>query len=91
MGIPYAPFEEFHLIREEDATGTSGTGVVARGIVMPSGIVHMEWLSHVHTETRFNSLRDVELLHGHEGKTNVVMGYPPVKKARKKKAKKKAD
>jgi len=96
MSIPHAPFEEFHLIRNEDIHGNSGTGVIARGMIYPSGFVYMEWVSHVHTETRFNNIKDVELLHSHNGRTVVVMGPPPPfedeekeKPKKKRKAKKK--
>jgi len=88
MSIPYAPFEEFYLLRTEDETGTSGTGVVARGIIMPSGTVFIEWLSHVKTETRFNNIRDVELIHGHDGKCRVLMGNPEQERAKEEDIKK---
>jgi len=76
MTIPFAQFEEFHLVRDEDIHGNSGTGVVARGVIFPSGFTYMEWVSHVHTETRFTNIKDVELLHSHNGRTRVVMGPP---------------
>jgi len=33
----------FELLRIEDPSGTSGTGVVATGIAYPDGAVHMQW------------------------------------------------
>lgn len=56
-------FQEFYLQRNEDVSGTSGTGIVARGIVFPSG----------------------KAIHGHGGKTLVILGTPKVNKPRKKK------
>jgi hypothetical protein len=35
----------FQLIRYEDESGVSGTGVVAVGVEFPSGYVQMEWLN----------------------------------------------
>jgi len=82
-------FQEFHLVRIEDETGVSGTGVVARGVVFPSGRVVMEWQTFHSSICHYNNLNDIEAIHGHHGKTKVVMGCPPdpfaVKKTRKKK------
>lgn len=35
----------FRLVREEDESGVSGTGVVAVGAQFPSGFIHIEWLN----------------------------------------------
>ena len=35
----------FRLVREEDESGVSGTGVVAVGVEFPSGAVVFEWLN----------------------------------------------
>lgn len=78
MSIPNIPIQEFYLLRTEDESGTSGIGIVARGVIMPSGACHVEWLSHVHTETRFDNISHVELIHSHGGNTKVIMGPPPL-------------
>lgn len=83
-------FSEFYLERIEDETGISGTGVVARGVIFPSGIVVLEWQTFHSSVCFYKNIQDVESIHGHNGKTVVVMGAPidpdaPVKKKRKKK------
>jgi len=69
-------FKEFFLKRIEDETGISGTGVVARGVVFPSGKVVLEWQTFHSSICIYNNLSDVEQIHGHNGKTLVVMGSP---------------
>ena len=67
----------FHLQRAEDVSGTSGVGIVAIGVQLPSGKCVMEWNSALKTDTLFDSIDLVERIHGHEGRTKVVMGLPP--------------
>lgn len=68
--------KEFYLQRDEDITGTSGTGIVARGVILESGKAIMEWCT-LHTSVCiYNNIQDVELIHSHEGKTRIVMGAP---------------
>ncbi len=71
MKLP--PMQEFYLSREEDVSGTSGVGVVARGIVLPSGKAILEWTSFHTSIALYNNLQDVEAIHGHGGKTKVVL------------------
>lgn len=63
----------FYLVRTEDVHGNSGTGVVAEGIIFDSGMVAMTWLSDIPTVTNFRRIQDVAKLHGHEGRTTVVV------------------
>lgn len=63
---------EFYLLRKEDVSGVSGTGVVARGIILPSGKVVMEWVKSACSVAVFDSISDVERIHGHDGKTEVL-------------------
>lgn len=65
--------QEFYLSREEDVSGTSGTGLVARGVVLPSGKVVLEWVSFHTSIAIYNNIADVEAIHGHGGRTKVVM------------------
>jgi len=65
--------QEFYLQREEDVSGTSGTGVVARGIILPSGKAVLEWTTFHTSVALYNNIQDVELIHGHGGKTKVVL------------------
>lgn len=77
--------KEFHLLRIEDQTGVSGTGVVARGVVLPSGSAVLEWSTFHSSICIYKNISDVEAIHGHHGKTLVIMGSPTEKKSRKKK------
>ena len=67
------PLQSFYLFREEDVSGTSGTGVVAMGTVLPSGKCVLEWTSFHTSVAIYNNIQDVELIHGHGGKTKVVL------------------
>jgi hypothetical protein len=62
----------FLLHRTSDATGMSGTGVVAEGVQFLDGNIAMHWLS-THTSTAiYADIIDVETIHGHHGDTTVV-------------------
>lgn len=79
----------FYLFRKEDLTGTSGTGVVCMGAVLPSGRVVLEWVAANHATIEIlNNIEEVALLHGHEDRSLVVMGNPDdkikIKKVKKK-------
>lgn len=63
----------FFLVRSEDLSQTSGTGVVAEGAVFDNGLVVLTWLSEVPTITTFRKIQDVERLHGHEGRTKLII------------------
>ena len=77
--------KEFYLQRVEDESGISGTGVVARGVILPSGSVCLEWSTFHSSICIYKNISDVEAIHGHNGKTLVIMGVPKVPKTRKKK------
>ena len=63
----------FELHRDVDETGVSGTGVVAEGLRFSDGTCAMRWKTE-HTSTAvYRSLIDVQKIHGHDGKTRVVM------------------
>lgn len=77
----------FYMVRREDVSGTSGTGIVAVGVVMPSGKCVVEWLSTETTDTIFESLDQIERIHGHDGRTEIKMGnvcFIPEKPKKKK-------
>ncbi len=71
-----AAMRPFYLVRDQDASGVSGTGIVAYGVVLPSGRAVMEWNSPWPTVTVFASLHHVRMIHGHHGQTRVLMGLP---------------
>ena len=61
----------FVLVRDEDLTGVSGTGVVAEGIVFTSGQVVINWLREPFSMGLYQSLEDVIFIHGHGGRTKL--------------------
>ena len=63
----------FYLVRIEDETGTSGTGIVAEGAQWSNGDVSVRWLGEfpcVHYWP--GGIEHVRKVHGHRGKTKVV-------------------
>jgi len=66
------PTRLWHLHRDEDLSGMSGTGVVAEGVQWPDGQVAYRWTTDPSTTQLASSVEDVEHIHGHGGKTRVV-------------------
>ena len=62
----------FQLHRDEDDTGISGTGVVAEGVEFSNGRVSFTWLTHQECVNNYGSMKTVEEIHGHGGKTRIV-------------------
>lgn len=62
----------FELHRDEDETGISGTGFVAEGVEFYDGSCAMRWRSPLKSTTVYESIRVVEELHGHAGRTRIV-------------------
>lgn len=61
--------KRFILNRLQDATGTSGTGIVAEGVVFSGGKVALTWFSHYGAVNVYDSMEVVKVLHGHNGMT----------------------
>ena len=57
----------FYLQRNEDATGMSGTGIVAMGVEFSSGWCALMWKSEIASLTTYTSISSVEKLHSHSG------------------------
>lgn len=62
----------FLLWRDEDVSGVSGTGIVADGCVFPNGKVALAWRGDKPSVIIYDSLADLEAVHGHHGSTHVV-------------------
>lgn len=65
----------FHLVRAEDVSGISGTGVVAEGVQFQDGQCVLCWTNHGSNHGSvavYHNLDTLLLIHGHEGKTKVV-------------------
>lgn len=69
---PSKGLRRFLLIRDDDKTGLSGTGVVAEGIEFSDGSCAMRWLTPVGSTTFYPSIKAVEYIHGHGGATRAV-------------------
>ena len=70
--MPQLQARLFQLHRDDDETGVSGVGVVAEGVEFTSGMVAMTWISPHRCINIYESIKTVEQLHGHGGKTRVV-------------------
>jgi hypothetical protein len=61
----------FVLIRAVDETGISGVGTVAEGVEWSDGTVSMRWLTNITSTGMYDSVEDVEKIHGHQGLTQI--------------------
>jgi hypothetical protein len=63
----------FHLQRDEDESGVSGTGCVAEGVEFSDGTVALRWVVGArHSTGVYDDIGDVVAIHGHQGKTRVA-------------------
>jgi hypothetical protein len=62
----------FKLGRDEDETGISGTGIVAEGIEFSNGMCAMCWLTAMHSVAVYPNVRQLEAIHGHNGRARIV-------------------
>ncbi|WP_254542776.1 hypothetical protein [Halomarina pelagica] len=67
-------FRKFALYRHEDASGVSGTGVVAYGVQFPppNGKCVVAWVTNVGSVSVYDNMQAVQEIHGHEGGTEVI-------------------
>jgi len=66
------PPKSFVLLRIEDATGVSGTGIIAEGVIFKKGKVVMSWLTNHSSIAIYDSLKELINIHGHHGKTKLI-------------------
>jgi len=68
--------KRFVLYRRQDATGVSGTGVVATGVVWPDGHAALRWKADDHdaasSTSVWSSVVDMMRVHGHGGLSEIV-------------------
>lgn len=62
----------FLLIRDEDVSGVSGTGAVAEGVLFATGKVVLSWCSEYRSVTVYDTVGDLEMVHGHGGRTRIA-------------------
>ncbi len=61
-----------HILRHEDESGISGTGIVAEWIEYSDGEVVVHWLSHTPSTNHYRNFKQVDAIHGHGGRTELV-------------------
>lgn len=64
----------FWLKRTQDISGTSGTGIVAEGVIFSDGECVMHWLSDLTSVAVYKNIETLERIHGHNGSTTIVYG-----------------
>jgi hypothetical protein len=62
----------FHLQRDHDVSGVSGTGRVADGVLWPDGTVTIRWRGDRPSTVNWDRLADAEHVHGHQGATRII-------------------
>jgi len=65
----------FHLVRDEDETGISGTGTIAEVFEASDGTCIVRWLSNMSSTNIYDNFKQVDQIHGHGGKTRLVLVY----------------
>lgn len=61
----------FVLQRDEDESGVSGTGVVAEGVEFTTGWCALSWLTNAHSIGIYANVKELERIHGHNGRAYV--------------------
>ncbi len=64
--------KRFRLVRIADDTGISGAGHVADGVQFPDGTCVLRWRVSKRSTAFYDSIKDLEAVHGHGSKTVVV-------------------
>lgn len=72
MTTPMTEPLRFHLQRDRDISGVSGTGVVALGVRWPDGTASVRWLGERPSIVFWDDMADAEAVHGHGGAARIV-------------------
>lgn len=62
----------FHLVRDEDESGVSGTGEVAEGVLFSNSKAVITWKTIHKSVCIYDSLAEMLAVHGHGGRTRVI-------------------
>lgn len=62
----------FTMVRDEDVTGVSGTGIVADGVEFPDGVTVIRWRGVHQSTVVWPNIESALAIHGHDGKTRIV-------------------
>lgn len=61
----------YWLVRKEDISGVSGTGVVADMVKFPDGVCVLRWRTAGGSTAVYDSYESVLSIHGHDGRTSI--------------------
>lgn len=61
----------FVLVRTEDVSGTSGTGIVAEGTEYSDGSCGLRWLTQLSSHAIYANIKVLEAIHSHGQRTTV--------------------
>jgi hypothetical protein len=59
----------FSMVRSEDVTGFSGTGIVADGVEFDDGTTVIRWRGDHKSTVVWDSMESAIRVHGHDGRT----------------------
>lgn len=68
---PIAFLRRFSLERDSDVSGISGTGRVAIGVQFPNGRCVMQWQTNIKSLAIYDTVDQLEEVHGHGGQTRL--------------------
>lgn len=71
-GLGVTCVRRFHFNRIDDASGVSGVGRVAEGVLFDSGLIALSWNSLHKCVCVYTSTAEMMAVHGHEGRTELV-------------------
>jgi hypothetical protein len=66
----------FWLDRKVDASGVSGTGIVAEGVEFSDGSISVRWLEGFKSFANFPNITELMRIHGHHGATVATFDRP---------------
>lgn len=61
----------FIFVRDQDASGVSGTGVVAEGVRFATGRCALSWLTNPSSLGIYNDVAEMMQIHSHGGATRL--------------------
>jgi len=61
----------FRLVRTEDVSGISGTGIIAEGVQFSSGKCVLAWTTEYQSVAVYDSIEELDAIHGHNGRTHI--------------------
>ncbi len=67
--------KRFHFERKEDVSGISGCGKIAVGCLFDTGEAVVHWIGAHGSINVYHSIDDVIFVHGHDGKTKIILDY----------------